>query len=331
MLSRRAGDAIEFSADGQGVLFALDARRFADITHACAVGDNVIVTAAESPADVADVSSNRRGNYRAWRVGARGERCLTREYTNTAIALPDGGGEAIAYSNGSNLVLLEGGSRRAFKSGAFSWGPVSLSVDRAGRRVAMTKWQGDKRKLFWVERVPGATGLSAFSYYDYLLREDDCCICTASALKRYTFADASLTTITDTKLQKRLVDALGLDDIEFAQMHWRWGHLAQLDGRLVSALQVCYGDAWEVRADALVALGSDGTIELLQRDIAPWGVSALSSDGRSLHARLERYENATLVEVKTCSFGGHAAALNSGWQLVSGPHQPDPGFQFLPG
>jgi hypothetical protein len=331
MLLRRVGNAMEFSADGRDVLFALDARRFADITHLCVAGDDVIVTAAESPADVANVSGNVRGNYRAWRIGARGERCLTREYTSTAIALPDRGGEAIAYSNGANLVLLEGGSRRAFKSGAFNWGPVSLSVDRAGRRVAMTKWRGDKRKLFWVELVPGTSGLSAFSYHDYLLREDDCCICTPSALKRYTFADAALTTITDTRLHKRLVEALGLDLGEFSHLNFRWSRLAQLDGRLVSALQVMFGDTYTYRADAIVSLGDDGTIELLQRDVAPWGVTALSSDGRSLHVRLERYENATLVEVKTRGFGEHAAVLDAGWELVGDSHQPAPGFQFLPG
>jgi hypothetical protein len=195
----------------------------------------------------------------------------------------------------------------------------------------MTQWRGDKRKLFWVERVPGTSALSAFSYYSYLLREDDCCICTASALKRYIFADGSLATITDTRLNKRLAAALGLDAGEFAQLDWHWNDLARLDGRLVSALQVRFGPEYAHRANALVALGGDGTVDVLERDLAPWAAVVLVSDGRSLQARLDRAEDGTLVEAMTRGYGQHAAALNAGWQLVSDPHQPDPGFQFLPG
>jgi hypothetical protein len=81
-------------------------------------------------------------------VTANGVEQLTKEYTNTAIALPDGG---IAYSNGGSLVVARLSEREHHKVGRFTWGPPAISCAADGLVVAMTKWKGDDRKLAWTK------------------------------------------------------------------------------------------------------------------------------------------------------------------------------------
>jgi hypothetical protein len=335
LLVRTQGGRTEFSVDGQQVLFAIDAARFAHIPHLCADGDHVIATAAESAADVADVSASRRGNYRAWRIGAGVERCLTREYTNTAIPLP-GPDEALAYSNGTHLVLLEGGRRRAFKTGAFNWGPVSLSVDPAGRRVAMTKWRGDYRKLFWLERDAGTTGLSAFSYFSYLLTDDTCCFCNQHAIKRFQFADASLITLTHTRFVARLLAALGYDTAASAraEVELHWSGLGWLGDRLVAAVRVVRPPDYVQQANALISFvpNDDASdVKLLEPDLGPWSAQAFIGNRATLQVLLERYVEGRVVGTRRLALGAQAQALQHGWELVGDARHPEAGSAFLPG
>src|SRR5574342_1252853 len=117
MFWKRSGALISISADGHGEFFSFGAGELADIRYACAwPGSGVgLLTAARTSTDRASVRENHGGNYRAYRASARGiERCSD-EYTNTAIPLPDNRG--IAYSNGTSLVVIIDGERRAYKVG----------------------------------------------------------------------------------------------------------------------------------------------------------------------------------------------------------------------
>jgi hypothetical protein len=334
LLTRLQGGQIEFSGDGRQRLFAIDAARFAHIAHLCADGEDAIVCAAESAADTADVSAGRRGNYRAWRIGAAGERCLTREYTCAALPLPGSDGEALAYSNGTHLVLLEGGQRRAFKTGAFSWGPRSLSVDASGQRVAMTQWRGDDRKLFWLDRGSGDSAMSAFTYYSYQLIDGACCICTARAIKRYDFATAALSTLTDARFMARLLDALGIAAAARVDLGSDWRGLGRLGERLVATVHLRRTTDWQPLAHALIAFDPQraaASIKLIDGALGVWGATSMVADGVSLQAQLERHEDGQLVETRMLGLGPHAQALQAGWSLVGDERHAQADFSFLPG
>src|SRR5262245_2428150 len=126
MYARRRDSQLQLSRDGKAVAFAIPDSTFADVSFACGsvARDYVVLTAVKSGDRVADVRANERGNYRAYRIDANGIEPLTKEYTNTAIALPDGG---IAYSNGSSLVIARPSGKETHKVGQFNWGPPAIS------------------------------------------------------------------------------------------------------------------------------------------------------------------------------------------------------------
>src|SRR5690349_5139482 len=209
MYARRRDSQLQFSRDGKAIAFAIPDTTFADISYACGsvARDHVLLTAVSNGDRIADVRTNERGNYRAYRVDANGVEPLTKEYTNTAIPLPDGG---IAYSNGSSLVIARSSGKEAHKVGRFTWGPPAISCTADGAVVALTKWKGDDRKLAWT-KAGEKLQISRFSYYSYLIAGRIAHYALGKDIHSFDLEHGKSKALTTRAFKQKLLRAVGID------------------------------------------------------------------------------------------------------------------------
>jgi hypothetical protein len=329
MLYRLTDTALQFARDDGDLPFELPRATFADISHLCAnrAGDAVIVTAAQTARDVADVARNERGRYRAFRVDAGGAAPLTTEYTSTAIPLPDG--ERIAYSNGAALVVRGPNEHRVFKVGRFSWGPPSLSADETGRWVSMTRWKGDDRKLFYVDLQTGAAQTSKFSYYSYLFRAGAVIYEHARDVKRFDPANQSSTTLTTKAVAREILTLLDIAPEAAADGEIVFSRLTRSTNGYFAVVLVL-GKGRRL-GHALVEFGANSPMSIVHCvEDQDWGIVGARSSARLTVLALERYQDARRVEQKSLYLGESSTLAAAGWRPVATALTPDFGFQFLP-
>jgi hypothetical protein len=332
MLCRLADDKIFIASNDGEEYFSFACSGFAHIASICAdeTSQSVVVTAAEDAADVADVMANKRGNYRAYRVAGNGSVRLTEEYTNTAVPLPDG---SIAYSNGANLVVRSGSDRRAWKTGKFSWGPVAISCNADASVIAMTKWKGDHRKLFTVERESGIANTSTFSYYSYALSDRIVYYALGGGVKSLSLDSGETGTLTGSKFLKVLLALFGSAEPP-SSVRTDIGSITLFQGRLLASVwqSVFRGNELMTLGRAVIAwtpaqtdiqivqnVGDEGTIDGLWSNGETVIVSIASPVGLAPKHTYRRY-----------AFGRSAALIDAGWNLTDVPSLPNHGFQFLP-
>lgn len=99
-----------------------------------------------APAHCRTSPATTRGNSRSMNGCQYGElRQLFRGYAHDPVVTNDG----FAASRGAGLGLLDeaGNVVRAHKTGRFSWGPPSLSVNETGDLIAWIRGRGDDKRL----------------------------------------------------------------------------------------------------------------------------------------------------------------------------------------
>lgn len=331
MFWKQSQEAIVVSRDGEQELFRFGAKELAQIAYASAWpgSDELLLTAARTEQDCADVMGNSKGNYRAYAASARGLQLLTKEYTNTAIPLPQGRG--LAYCNGGSLVIVRDGQRTALKLGRFSWGPSSLSCTASGERVAMTKWKGDDRKLAFVELTSQALTLSRFSYHSYVLVGDDILYVLGGDVMCYSHATGKSRSITPEAFLPRLLETLGIDPARRPGLVFRFNDLTLLEERPIVVASVQVPGTWEYLWHGIVALPwQDHPLQVVLPATRPWGVGAIAPAGDTLAVTLQRSEKGALVEQRLETVGPRQAILADGWWPIPSPRIPSHGFQFLP-
>jgi len=330
MFWKRSGDLISISADGQGESLSFGAGELADIRYACAWPGScaVLLTAARTSTDRASVRENRRGNYRAYSASAGGIERFSDEYTNTAIPLPDNRG--IAYSNGTSLVVITDGQRRAYKVGRFNWGPTSVSCNERGNLVAMAKWKGNHRKLVFADLRSNTLSLSRFSFHSYLLLGDAILYVLDSDVERYAPASGQNRSITPQSVRAELLDAVGIRTARVSQAVVSFNDLSLFEGRVIVSAGVHHPETFERFWYGIVQLPYQehplGIVAPIER---PWRVGNLSSTGDTLCLTLERFENARLAGTRLMAIGRRQECIAAGWRPLAHPRIPDHGFQFL--
>jgi hypothetical protein len=332
MFWKRTTDSLVVSHDCKTVALTIGLDTFAHIAYAAAWpgSDLMIVTAARTDRDRADVRANHRGNYRAFRIDAEGAHILTDEYTNTAIPLAHGQG--FAYSNGSSLVIVRDGVRRAYKVGRFGWGPVSLSCDSDGDRVAMTKWRGSDRKVAFVDPGMNAALISRFSHYSYLLQHEAVVYVLGKDIMSYSPASGKSHSITPTPVRRQLLEALGIGPMEDGEAEIRFGGLSLFEDQLVTQALVLAPHYKRVVWHGLVGVTHDAQgFRIIHAVDDPWRISYITTTNDTLCLGLELYDdNSRIVNKRVHGIGRHAAAALEGWRPIPTPRVPDHGFQFLP-
>ena len=332
MLWKRSGDLISFSADGQAESFNVGAGELVDIAYACAWpgSGEALLTAARTSTDRANVLENRKGNYRAYRVSARGIEKMSEEYTNTAIPLPDNRG--IAYANGAALVIIRDDERRTHNVGRFNWGPTSLSCDERGNLVAMTKWKGDDRKLAFADLTSNTLSLSRFSFHSYLLLGDAILYVLNSDVHRYAPASGKSESITPRSVRAELLDAVGIGRARLSDVEVSFNNLSLLDGRVIVSTEVRHHESYKRLWLGIVELPyQQQPLRIVTSIEPPWRVGHVASTGDTVCITLERLENLRLAETRVMSIGRRRESIAAGWRPLAHPRIPDHGFQFLPG
>jgi hypothetical protein len=334
VLHRQTDTALQFARDDGQLLFELPRDAFAHITSVCATDSDaeVVVTAAQSPNDVADVTRNNRGRYRAFRVNVDGVTPLTTEYTSSAVPLRDdrGEGHRIAYYSGSSLVVLGPNEHRVFKAGRFTWGPPSLSVDDTGRFVGMTRWKGDDRKLLLADLHSGSAETSKFSYFSYLFHGRHVLFELATSIRSFDLTTQVTKTVTTTAVTKQVLALLGLPPEAATGGYVRFSNLApSCNGGFFATVLVFKGD--RRLGHAVMAFGDAGPSSVVYRvEDDRWLIKAVCSSAKVTGIALERYEDCSVEERRFVALGEAATWVDAGWWPVMTARTPDFGFQFLP-
>ncbi|MBL9202237.1 MAG: hypothetical protein JNL39_17130 [Opitutaceae bacterium] len=331
MFLKRVNDVISVSTDGESESFKFGADEMADISYVCAwPGDSsLLVTAARSDGDRADVMAGKRGNYRAYLVSAQGIEQLTKEYTNTAISLPDRRG--LAFSNGSALVVVRDGQRQAHKIGRFNWGPTSLSCSESGSRIAMTKWKGDNRHLAFTEVGSATLTVSRFSFHSYVLIGDEILYIRGSDVMCYSPLSGKGRSITPQMIRRKLLDAIGVGGDRLEHVVISFGNLSLRKERAVATTLVQLAGTYEWLWHGIIQLPyQHHPLEIVLPIERPWAVSSIASTGDTLGLVLQRYENLRLAETKVAAIGRAEKSIMAGWWPASHPRLPSLGFQFMP-
>jgi hypothetical protein len=329
MYIRRQDSQLQFSDDGKAVAFSIPDSTFADVSYACGTvaRDGVVLTAVRNGERVADVSASVRGDYRAYRVTANGIEQLTKEYTSTAIALPCGG---VAYSNGGSLVVARLSGREIHKVGRFTWGPPAISCTADSAVIAMTKWKGDDRKLAWTKSGEKLQ-ISRFSYYSYLLTGSTAHYALGRDIHSFDLEHGKSKVVTTRAFTQKLLHAIGVKrDLDVLQVGF--GKLSSLDESLVACVNVQDAKSFDWLYHAIILIDSNtGEARVLRKIDDPWHVSTIRSNGSTLCALLERYENMRLVETREIAIGREQDFLDRDWRMLEHPCYPSFGFQFMPG
>ena len=328
MYTRRKDSQWQFSQDGDAVAFSIPDSTFADVSYACGspARDAVVLTAVRSGERVADVKINERGDYRAYRVTANGIEQLTKEYTNTAIALPFGG---VAYSNGGSLVIVRSSGREIHKVGRFTWGPPALSCSADGAVIGMTKWKGDDRKLAWT--IAGEPlQIARFSYYSYLLSGRTIHYVLARDIQSFDLEQGKSKVVTTRAFTQKLLHAADVDR-HLDGLQIQFGKLASLDESLVASVDVQDAQSYDWIYHGIIVIDrGTGEARVLRKIEDPWRVSSIRSNGSTLCVLLERYENMTLAETREIAIGREQGFLDGGWRMLEHACFPSFGFQFMP-
>jgi hypothetical protein len=332
MLCRIVEDKIFIASNNGEANFSFARSEFAHIASMCAdeASQSVVVTAAKGEADLADVMANKRGNYRAYRISAGGSIQLTDEYTNTAVPLPDG---SIAYSNGANLVVRSRAERRAWKTGKFNWGPVSISCNADASVIAMTKWKGDHRKLFTVDRKSGIANTSTFSYYSYALSDRVIYYALGGGVKRLSFDSGETDTLTGSKFIKALLAGFGAAEPP-ASVRTEIQFLTLFQGRLLASVR-----QYVFRGNEPITLGrgviswTPGQTDIrIEQNVGEIGmIDGLASNGETAIVSIASPVGIRPNVYRRCAFGRSAALIDAGWNLIHIPALPNHALQFLPG
>lgn len=331
MFLKRVQDEIIVSSDGETESFRFGATELADIVYACAwPGEStLLLTAARTEKDKADVMGGSRGNYRAYAASPKGLERLTDEYTNNAIPLPNQSG--VAFSNGGSLVILSHGQRRVHKVGRFNWGPVSLSCNESGSRIALTKWKGDDRKLAFTDLSSTELIVSRFSYYSYLLMGDDILYVLASDVMCHNPATGKSRSLTPRSVMCELLDLVGVGAVRLPELEVRFASLTLFNGAVAATASVQVLGTWERLWHGVIRLPyTTHSLEILLPIERPWGVSHVASSGDTLAVTLGRHENTRLVEQRLIAKGAKEKSIAASWWPASHPCVPSLGFQFMP-
>lgn len=328
MYARIRDSRLELSRDARAVSYSIPADAFQEIAYTCSCPDPdaVLITAVLPGGRLDDVSQSARGDYRAYRVTPGGIEPLTREYTSSAIALPDGG---IAYYNGGALVAERATGREVHKLGRFTWGPASISCSADGSRIAMTRWKSDDRKLAWT--TSGAPlQISRFSYFSYLLLDDCVRYEKFNDVFEFDFTLQKSRTLTTLRIKQKFLDEVGIA-AGVDELHVKFSNLSRLDGAVIASLLV-FGKRGAIEGyHGIVRFDPEtNDITALHTLHEPWRVSSLQSNGDTLRAVLERYEETRVVERRSLALGRDAHFLEEGWGMLGHPRYPGFGFQFLP-
>jgi hypothetical protein len=327
MYTRRQDSQLQFSDDGKRVAFSIPDNAFADVSYACgsAAQARVVLTAVRNGGAVADVRTNTRGDYRAYGITANGVEQLTKEYTNTTIALPDGG---IAYSNGGSLIVERSTERETHKVGRFNWGPPSISCTADGTVVAITKWKGDDRKLAW-SKSGEALQISRFSYFSYLLTGRTVHYALSTDIHSFDIEHGKSKRVTTRAFIQTLLLAADVKR-DLDSVHVKFGNLSRLDESIVASVSVQDAQSFVWLYHAIILIGDSGEARVLRAIDAPWRVSTIRSNGSTLSVRLKRYEDMKLAETQEMAIGREQHYLNEGWRMLDHPCHASFGFQFLP-
>jgi hypothetical protein len=337
MLVKRKDDSLLFSSDDGAKQLTLKLNEFAHISFISSSADEseIIVTAAREKTDIADVMSNKRGRYHAYRLNTHALVQLTKEYTNTAIFVPGGG---IGYSNGNALVVQSGEARQVHKMGKFNWGPCSLSANEDGSHIGIVKWKGDDRKLLLCNRVAQTATLSKFSLYSYVLVGGVVYYQGGTEVRSFDPLVGVSHTITNLDLRRQLLELCDLRHLDAKRMFFGFSNLTLVRGKLLAGFRISEPDTFESHAMGIIQWSPGSTVpELLFRlsESGRWNVEGIQSTGSLGRATLVRFEDKgnriETVETKTVWLGPQPSWLDDpDWVLVGSSQTPEGGFQFLP-